>query len=1558
MNYVENAESEEEEEQPRFTRTRASKKSLEDNIPRKTIAAEKVSDSEEETAPADEVKEDTPGKAVGGRRVTRSRARGAAYVEVKSEVDEEDQEEDQDDEESAEVSSEEDEASVHDLVLKKLNMTSTDDCPFSHFELSAKTRRQQSTLNFDAAAQNQAALSDSNNSSDSNSSGVDEDRTLKKVPNKRIAANKKIKVERTPERRSKRALAPRGSMLDPVDNFSEDSDEDDQETGAESGDEDEEAEEGEDDEEKLEKILAARRCPETGEQQFLVKWIDLSYRQTTWESCKRITQKSAAMVRNFVKKFGVEKETEPDLSEMNLELFQKVSRVIAEQGSGEDRQYLVKWHGLGYAQSTWELADHLTSSEDQEAVAKFKRVLSPASRCVQAAKDTSVPSFNNGRSLREYQEASFSWMVSNFRQGISCVLADEMGLGKTAQSVAVLEKIRLTQRTSMPFLIVAPLVTLEHWRREIECWTDMNVVLFAGGAADRALCLEYDFFHGKSKAGRVKFNVLLTSFELARSEGPMLEKIKFQAIVVDEAHRLKDLNSQTTMSITALDYKWALLLTGTPIQNNVKELFSLLHVLDAETWHSWEEFSAKYCGGGEKPKGAEEVAMIKEMLKPRLLRRLKEEVETLPTKEEVIVWVELTKEQKSYYRAVYERKIHIMLQGNKPSNVPSLRNVAMELRKVCNHPFLCSGLEEDFTAKRAAAAGGRDGLDTTQMYVDSSGKMVLLDKLLPKLKEGGHKVLIFSQFTMMLDMLEPFFEGRGYAYERLDGSTGQLERQQAIDRFNGADDSFIFMLSTKAGGVGITLTAADTAIIFDSDWNPQNDLQAMARCHRIGQKRDVRVYRLITRHTYEQGLFESASRKCGLDEAILGVGNDDCAADPKMEKQKIDDLLKYGAHALMCNKEGEMDTGDAFGAQDIEQILAQRTETREVGGNKSGNSFSVATFTVSDEAEAAEEGFWEGFYGAEACAQAKAAGDPDVVMSQPRQRKRVVSYQEEQQQKRRASDGDSDFESADEEEGDDDEMEVDAGRQWTETDLQKVEDALLSLGDHDLEQVRHLADLKHPDDDVDAVIKCIIATYHKVAATLKPVPDGAAGDGKGGTLEGITAPGKIAPSAPAAALGDGGEGAPAGGQQAGEDGASTKVEPSTATGVAERAEEEREGAEAAQVAKPMEVEMPAEAQGSGGAPIPARAQRALQGDKWLEKLRSGRENAAARLARLKSRAALWAHVHGDLTEAAAQRAWTVPVTKSHPPAEWWGEAEDRALLLGSLKYGFNTNSFKELGRQLERIRTDPELVFSQYAWAAATPKTDGKSASAAVEEGDPPTRAPEDSSQPAPSNCNGDVVVRAQGESVDEGTGPSPAELGVAQSCSPAPGKARAQREWPKAVALKKRISKLVDVLLSPPKEKPAPRSRAARPPSGPSSKAARPEWKGGGKSKDSEVLAQADKENCSNGAEPFKQAKKVPGARSIFSSDTPNVKRPLQELPSNDLEMREAGEQPLVHREARMDEGSSPVSPSDVPSTEQSLPGADGRPLKGGPGAAATADGRSEGAHEEPPAAKEAAER
>lgn len=265
----------------------------------------------------------------------------------------------------------------------------------------------------------------------------------------------------------------------------------------------------------------------------------------------------------------------------------------------------------------------------------------------------------------------------------------------------------------------------------------------------------------------------------------------------------------------------------------------------------------------------EQVEKLNRVLKPYMLRRMKEDVEqSIPPLMETIIDVEMTNIQKTIYRALYEKNKNMLVKGLSSSGTSScntnLNNLEIQLRKCCNHPCLIKELEHDLLKDCETYN------DRIEKVVNASGKMVLVSKLLEKCKKEGKKVLIFSQFTHMLQLIEEFLKYRDYKYERIDGQIKAKERQAAIDRYNNpAKNRDVFLLSTKAGGVGINLTSANVVIIYDSDWNPQNDVQATARAHRIGQKSEVQVYRLITSNTYETQMFERATQKLGLDKAIF-----------------------------------------------------------------------------------------------------------------------------------------------------------------------------------------------------------------------------------------------------------------------------------------------------------------------------------------------------------------------------------------------------------------------------------------------------------------------------------------------------------------------------------------------------------------------------------------------------------------------------------------------------------------------------------------------------------------
>lgn len=325
------------------------------------------------------------------------------------------------------------------------------------------------------------------------------------------------------------------------------------------------------------------------------------------------------------------------------------------------------------------------------------------------------------------------------------------------------------------------------------------------------------FINGKDaaslkKTGIYKFNILLTTYEMAVKEIRLLCRINWQVMIIDEAHRLKNQTSQLFKQLATIPHGYCVLLTGTPLQNRTEELWALLNFANREKFSDQEEFMEKF---GDL-KEASQVAHLHEVLRPYLLRRIKEDVEkSLPPKEETIVEVALTSIQKQFYRAIYEKNTTYLFKGLKSSNQPSLMNVMMELRKCCNHPYLVRGVEERVLAELTPEEKENPSI-VNQKLIHSCGKLVLLDKLLPRLHSEGHKVLIFSQMVRVLNLLEDFLKYKGYSFERLDGSTSSQDRKEAVAKFCSPEkERFIMLLSTKAGGLGLNLTAADTVIIFD-----------------------------------------------------------------------------------------------------------------------------------------------------------------------------------------------------------------------------------------------------------------------------------------------------------------------------------------------------------------------------------------------------------------------------------------------------------------------------------------------------------------------------------------------------------------------------------------------------------------------------------------------------------------------------------------------------------------------------------------------------------------------
>ncbi|KAI4539764.1 hypothetical protein MG293_010159 [Ovis ammon polii] len=749
----------------------------------------------------------------------------------------------------------------------------------------------------------------------------------------------------------------------------------------------------------VEKIMSSRsvkKQKESGEEveveEFYVKYKNFSYLHCQWASVEDLEKDKR--IQQKIKRFKAKQGQNKFLSEIEDELFNpdyvEVDRIMDFARSTDDRgepvtHYLVKWCSLPYEDSTWELRQDI----DQAKIEEFEKLMSrePETERVERPpaddwkKSESSREYKNNNKLREYQLEGVNWLLFNWYNMRNCILADEMGLGKTIQSITFLYEIYL-KGIHGPFLVIAPLSTIPNWEREFRTWTELNVVVYHGSQASRRTIQLYEMYfkdpQGRVIKGSYKFHAIITTFEMILTDCPELRNIPWRCVVIDEAHRLKnrncklleglkmmDLTLRSLVHDKALNLIWTfrpgllhtlfprdgqdfehkVLLTGTPLQNTVEELFSLLHFLEPTRFPSETTFMQEF---GDL-KTEEQVQKLQAILKPMMLRRLKEDVEkNLAPKEETIIEVELTNIQKKYYRAILEKNFTFLSKGGGQANVPNLLNTMMELRKCCNHPYLINGAEEKILEEFKETHNADSPDFQLQAMIQAAGKLVLIDKLLPKLKAGGHRVLIFSQMVRCLDILEDYLIQRRYPYERIDGRVRGNLRQAAIDRFSKPDsDRFVFLLCTRAGGLGINLTAADTCIIFDSDWNPQNDLQAQARCHRIGQSKSVKIYRLITRNSYEREMFDKASLKLGLDKAVLqSMSGRENAPNgvQQLSKKEIEDLLRKGAYGALMDEEDE---GSKFCEEDIDQILLRRTHTITIESEGKGSTFAKASFVAS-----------------------------------------------------------------------------------------------------------------------------------------------------------------------------------------------------------------------------------------------------------------------------------------------------------------------------------------------------------------------------------------------------------------------------------------------------------------------------------------------------------------------------------------------------------------------------------------------------------------------------------
>ncbi|XP_043814167.1 ATP-dependent DNA helicase DDM1 isoform X2 [Manihot esculenta] len=484
-----------------------------------------------------------------------------------------------------------------------------------------------------------------------------------------------------------------------------------------------------------------------------------------------------------------------------------------------------------------------------------------------------VPLLTGGK-LKSYQIKGVKWLISLWQNGLNGILADQMGLGKTIQTIGFLAHLK-GNGLDGPYIIIAPLSTLSNWVNEISRFApSINAIIYHGNKKQR------DEIRRKYMPRSIgpKFPIVVTSYEVAFFDArKYLRHYNWKYVVVDEGHRLKNSKCKLLKELKHLAMENKLLLTGTPLQNNLAELWSLLNFILPDIFQSHDEFESWFDLSGknngeamkeelEEKRRAHVVAKLHAILRPFLLRRMKADVEwMLPRKKEIILYATLTEHQKNFQ----DHLINKTLEGHLREKLDTgrglkgkLNNLMIQLRKNCNHPDL---LESAFD--------GSYLYPPVEQIVSQCGKFRLLDKLLNRLFALKHKVLIFTQWTKILDIMDYYFSEKGYEVCRIDGNVKLEERKRQIQEFNDVNSDYrIFLLSTRAGGLGINLTAADTCILYDSDWNPQMDLQAMDRCHRIGQTKPVHVYRLATAQSIEVRILKRAFSKLKLEHVVIGKG--------------------------------------------------------------------------------------------------------------------------------------------------------------------------------------------------------------------------------------------------------------------------------------------------------------------------------------------------------------------------------------------------------------------------------------------------------------------------------------------------------------------------------------------------------------------------------------------------------------------------------------------------------------------------------------------------------------
>lgn len=471
--------------------------------------------------------------------------------------------------------------------------------------------------------------------------------------------------------------------------------------------------------------------------------------------------------------------------------------------------------------------------------------------------------------LRKYQKEGFNWMMHLYRNHLGGCLADDMGLGKTLQTLTLLQTIysgskveRLTAATSVDAdetgqfslfnysgestvpasLIVVPTSLLHNWKREISKFTTLSVYEYTGGSHQKGYRMEQLFGN---------FQIILTSYGIMRNYSDAINRYAFECIVLDESQNIKNSDSLTFRAAMALQGKYKLILTGTPIENSLKDLWSQFHFLQPELLGTESYYQKNYITPIKQGNKQTENRLLK-LISPFILRRSKQEVAPeLPSLTEEVLFCDMTDEQKDIYQKEKNSLRNLLLEDNtrkSSRNSLTVLNGIMLLRQLACHPLM---VNPDFTG--------------------TSGKLEEIISTYETLRSEGHKVLIFSSFVKHLDIIAAAFTRHGWDYAMLTGST--VRREEEIEHFNQSDETGAFLISLKAGGVGLNLTQADYVFIIDPWWNPAAEMQAISRAHRIGQNKHVIAYRFITQGSIEEKIIHLQEYKRRLSETFITESN-------------------------------------------------------------------------------------------------------------------------------------------------------------------------------------------------------------------------------------------------------------------------------------------------------------------------------------------------------------------------------------------------------------------------------------------------------------------------------------------------------------------------------------------------------------------------------------------------------------------------------------------------------------------------------------------------------------